>query len=143
MTARYQHDDIARIAYWSWLERGQPQGSPEVDWYYALSVVTNPEEIRATPIDGSASSDDFGNESHTSSSMTDSSQSMDGFGAHAVQGVDGESMQDDAEQTDRRAGSPDEQQAADTSLQTSKASSRSSARSGRRAGDKSGAGKHN
>ena len=49
MSAKYQHDDIAKIAYRSWLDRGQPEGSPEVDWYYALSVVTNPEEVRPVP----------------------------------------------------------------------------------------------
>jgi len=49
MTAKYEHDDIAEIAYRAWLDRGQPDGSPEIDWYYALSVVSNPEEIRMTP----------------------------------------------------------------------------------------------
>ena len=56
MSANYQHDDIAKIAYRSWLERGQPDGSPEIDWYYAVSVITNPEEINPVSIDGFTSS---------------------------------------------------------------------------------------
>jgi len=61
MTAKYQHDDIAKIAYRSWLDRGQPDGSPEIDWYFALSVVTNPDEIRPAPF-GNFASDDTADE---------------------------------------------------------------------------------
>ena len=28
-----KHDEIAVLAYRLWLERGCPEGSPEVDWY--------------------------------------------------------------------------------------------------------------
>lgn len=54
ITAKYEHDDIARIAYLAWLERGQPDGSPEVDWYYAVSVVTNPEEIQPEQVNATS-----------------------------------------------------------------------------------------
>ena len=29
------HTQIQALAYWLWLERGSPVGSPEVDWYRA------------------------------------------------------------------------------------------------------------
>lgn len=33
------HDDIAGRAYQCWLERGCPEGSPEVDWYRAEQLL--------------------------------------------------------------------------------------------------------
>jgi hypothetical protein len=30
-----KHDEIAVLAYRFWLERGCPEGSPELDWYRA------------------------------------------------------------------------------------------------------------
>lgn len=140
MTARYEHDDIARIAYRSWLDRGQPEGSPEVDWYYALSVVTNPEEVRPVLVGQSL-------EDESISTSTD--ESRNGFAAHAAQGADGESMQDDAEQTGRRpelsgpeaiseaANSKQQRgEAQQSSPQLSSQSSRAGTKGGRRASDK-------
>jgi hypothetical protein len=114
MSAHYQHDDIARLAYWRWLERGQPQGSPEVDWYYALSVVTNPEEIRPTSID----------------------ESKNGFASQAAQGVDGESMSDDAEQADGRQASRNDSMNGDQRASSTPQSSKGTTRSRSSAGDK-------
>jgi len=34
MNAR-EYEDIAKLAYWLWEERGRPAGSSEVDWYQA------------------------------------------------------------------------------------------------------------
>ncbi len=31
----HEHEDIAKLAYRFWEERGRPPGSPEVDWYQA------------------------------------------------------------------------------------------------------------
>lgn len=141
MTARYEHDDIARIAYRSWLDRGKPEGSPEVDWYYALSVVTNPEEVRPVLVGQSL-------EDESISTSTD--ESRNGFAAHAAQGADGESMQDDAEQTGRRpelmsgpeaiseaANSKQQRaEAQQSSPQLSSQSARAGTKGGRRASDK-------
>jgi len=74
MTATYQHDHIAEIAYRAWLDRGQPLGSPEVDWYYALSVISNPEEIRMTPVDSSV---DSSMETSSSQQLVQSEQTTD------------------------------------------------------------------
>jgi len=84
MTAKYEHDDIARIAYRSWLDRGQPEGSPEIDWYYALSVVTNPEEIHPVPF-GSFAAD---------SSSEDSDELETQFSDGSLRGSQRESSSD-------------------------------------------------
>ena len=39
-------DDVARIAYQYWLERGSPQGSPEEDWYRAERDMTKQKNLR-------------------------------------------------------------------------------------------------
>lgn len=36
MARTHQHELLERLAYQSWLDRGQPIGSPEVDWNRAL-----------------------------------------------------------------------------------------------------------
>lgn len=33
--ASLEEDDVARLAYHFWLERGGPEGCPEEDWYRA------------------------------------------------------------------------------------------------------------
>ena len=35
LTALPEHEQIALFAYARWLERGRPEGSPEVDWFRA------------------------------------------------------------------------------------------------------------
>jgi len=30
-----RHEDVARLAYQLWTQRGRPLGSPEIDWYAA------------------------------------------------------------------------------------------------------------
>jgi hypothetical protein len=32
----FGHDDIARLAFQLWQERGCPEGSPEIDWFEAV-----------------------------------------------------------------------------------------------------------
>ena len=93
MTAKYEHDDIARIAYRSWLDRGQPDGSPEIDWYYALSVVTNPEEIRPVP---------FGNFDTRSSDeqSLDEAENQAGNLSLDGQGIRNDGMQDEGMRND-------------------------------------------
>jgi hypothetical protein len=39
----HEYEDVARLAYRFWEERGRPLGSPEVDWYQAKR------EIEARP----------------------------------------------------------------------------------------------
>jgi hypothetical protein len=39
MTEPYRHDEIAKLAYELWDDRGRPQGSPEIDWYAAESAL--------------------------------------------------------------------------------------------------------
>jgi hypothetical protein len=34
------HDCIAELAYTYWVERGRPDGSPEVDWHRAVATFT-------------------------------------------------------------------------------------------------------
>ena len=43
MDALY-HEEVARIAYSFWEERGRPFGSPEVDWLRAELEVWNPSQ---------------------------------------------------------------------------------------------------
>jgi hypothetical protein len=31
----FGHHETAELAHWLWMERGCPQGSPEVDWFRA------------------------------------------------------------------------------------------------------------
>ena len=33
----YDYELLSQVAYASWLARGKPEGSPEVDWTYARS----------------------------------------------------------------------------------------------------------
>lgn len=40
MGPQVNQDDIARLAYQLWLERGCPQGSPEVDWERATQLLS-------------------------------------------------------------------------------------------------------
>jgi hypothetical protein len=35
------HEEIARLAYECWQERGCPEGSPEIDWYLAEQNLSN------------------------------------------------------------------------------------------------------
>lgn len=45
------HDDIARLAYQLWLDRGAPEGSSELDWLQAestLSCTTTTMEMEET-----------------------------------------------------------------------------------------------
>ena len=39
MTEAYRHDKIAELAYELWERRGRPLGSPEIDWYAAVSAL--------------------------------------------------------------------------------------------------------
>ena len=47
LTALPEHEQIALFAYARWLERGRPEGSPEVDWFGAEQELTT---RRAIPI---------------------------------------------------------------------------------------------
>jgi hypothetical protein len=39
-----EHEDVPKLAYRFWEDRGRPMGSPEVDWYRAERVVeTSPQ----------------------------------------------------------------------------------------------------
>jgi hypothetical protein len=40
-----EHEDVAKLAYRLWEERGRPMGSPEVDWYRAEGEVESPPQI--------------------------------------------------------------------------------------------------
>jgi hypothetical protein len=44
-----EHDEIARLAYRLWEERGRPQGSPEVDWHRAVELLIGGESPRTLP----------------------------------------------------------------------------------------------
>jgi hypothetical protein len=35
MKEKYTHEEIARLAYELWEQRGRPLGSPEIDWHAA------------------------------------------------------------------------------------------------------------
>ena len=48
------HEQVARLAYVLWQERGRPEGSPEVDWYQAEEQV----QIRASEKKPAGSSDE-------------------------------------------------------------------------------------
>ena len=39
MKERHTHEEIARLAYQLWERRGQPLGSPEIDWYAAETAL--------------------------------------------------------------------------------------------------------
>ncbi len=43
MTAASDYDVLNKLAYQSWLDRGQPVGSPDIDWEYACNL------LRASP----------------------------------------------------------------------------------------------
>ena len=105
MTAKYQHDDIARIAYRSWLDRGQPEGSPEVDWYYALSVVTNPEEIRPVPFGSFDSGDAEQKLVQSGDSRSHDEQALDE--QDSLQPARNNGMQDEGMRNDTDAASDD------------------------------------
>lgn len=79
MTTKYEHDYIARIAYRSWLDRGQPDGSPEVDWYYAVSIVTNPQNVCPKSMESGPLND---------------------FASHEAEAVDGHSLEHEADAAD-------------------------------------------
>jgi hypothetical protein len=37
--ARFDSEEIAKLAYRLWVERGMPEGSPEKDWYRAQQIL--------------------------------------------------------------------------------------------------------
>lgn len=39
MEANRMHQEIAQLAYQLWIERGRPEGSPEIDWEQAEGLV--------------------------------------------------------------------------------------------------------
>jgi hypothetical protein len=41
----HEHEDVAKLAYRFWEDRGRPMGSPEVDWYRAEREVETPPEV--------------------------------------------------------------------------------------------------
>jgi hypothetical protein len=41
-------ESIAKLAYQLWFERGRPEGSPEVDWFHAESLLRSPKTINAS-----------------------------------------------------------------------------------------------
>jgi hypothetical protein len=41
----HEHEDVAKLAYRFWEDRGRPMGSPEVDWYRAETEVEAPPEV--------------------------------------------------------------------------------------------------
>ena len=47
--ARPSHEDVARIAYFLWIERGRPDGSPEEDWHRAENQLSAHSETREVP----------------------------------------------------------------------------------------------
>jgi len=40
----FGHDDIAKLAHQLWVERGSPEGSPEVDWFNAAEQLRSRSE---------------------------------------------------------------------------------------------------
>ena len=43
------HEEIARLAYYLWEQRGHPLGSPEVDWFQAEDEVRREESPATLP----------------------------------------------------------------------------------------------
>ena len=43
----FDHDNIARLAYAYWEQRGRPHGSPEIDWYRAIEDVERMNALNA------------------------------------------------------------------------------------------------
>jgi len=41
----HEHEDVAKLAYRFWEDRGRPMGSPEVDWYRAETEVEAPPQV--------------------------------------------------------------------------------------------------
>jgi hypothetical protein len=41
----HEHEDVAKLAYRLWEERGRPMGSPQVDWYRAEGEVDTPPQV--------------------------------------------------------------------------------------------------
>jgi hypothetical protein len=44
----HEHEDVAKLAYRLWEERGRPMGSPEVDWYRAEREVETPPQAMSS-----------------------------------------------------------------------------------------------
>ncbi len=50
MADPFEHELLCKLAYQSWLQRGCPHGSPEVDWEHAKrSLGTHPPESMPNP----------------------------------------------------------------------------------------------
>jgi len=41
----HEHEDVAKLAYRFWEERGRPMGSPEADWYRAEREVETSHQV--------------------------------------------------------------------------------------------------
>jgi hypothetical protein len=41
----HEHEDVAKLAYRFWEDRGRPMGSPEADWYRAEREVETPPQV--------------------------------------------------------------------------------------------------
>jgi hypothetical protein len=41
----HEHEDVAKLAYRLWEERGRPIGSPEVDWHRAEREMETPPQV--------------------------------------------------------------------------------------------------
>ncbi len=41
----HEHEDVAKLAYRFWEERGRAMGSPEADWYRAEGEVETPQQV--------------------------------------------------------------------------------------------------
>jgi hypothetical protein len=61
------HDDLCKVAYRLWEERGCPDGSPEVDWQRAeeeLGQTGRPENESASTVPSALAKDDAGGHPH-------------------------------------------------------------------------------
>lgn len=47
-----EHELLRNLAYQAWLDRGQPHGSPEIDWSRAQQQLQQQAAVIATPISG-------------------------------------------------------------------------------------------
>lgn len=45
MSTPQEHELLSQLAYQSWLDRGKPFGSPEVDWNRALELYTQDQSL--------------------------------------------------------------------------------------------------
>jgi hypothetical protein len=41
----HEHEEVAKLAYHFWEDRGRPMGSSEVDWYRAEREVETPPQV--------------------------------------------------------------------------------------------------